>query len=115
MDTSATATAATPRAPEAESAAVYLERIAASDRAQPPLAAVIAVAPEALRDEVAAKRQGAALAGLSVLIKDNVETRDMPTTAGSLALADNRTGRDAPLVSRLRTAGAVILGKTNLS
>jgi amidase len=115
MDISATATAATPRAPQAESAAVYLERIAASDRAQPPLAAVIAVAPEAMRDEVDVKRKGVALAGLSVLIKDNVETRDMPTTAGSLALADNRTGRDAPLVSRLRTAGAIILGKTNLS
>lgn len=50
-----------------------------------------------------------------VLLKDNIETRDMPTTAGSLALIDNAPGRDAPLVSRLRAAGAVILGKTNLS
>jgi amidase len=50
------------------------------------------------------------------LVKDNIETADpMSTTAGSLALADNVTHRDAPLVARLRAAGAVILGKTNLS
>jgi amidase len=53
--------------------------------------------------------------GLPILLKDNIETRDMPTTAGSLALANNAPGRDAPLVARLRDAGAVILGKTNLS
>ncbi|MFC7378336.1 amidase [Brevundimonas sp. GCM10030266] len=50
-----------------------------------------------------------------ILLKDNIETADMPTTAGSLALADNAPGRDAPLVTRLREAGAIILGKTNLS
>jgi len=55
------------------------------------------------------------LRGMPVLIKDNIETRDMPTTAGSLALANNAPGRDAPLVVRLRQAGAVILGKANLS
>ena len=55
------------------------------------------------------------LAGMPVLLKDNIETRDMPTTAGSLALASNAPGRDAPLVTRLREAGALILGKTNLS
>jgi len=53
--------------------------------------------------------------GMPILLKDNIETRDMPTTAGSLALAGNAPGRDAPLVARLRGAGAVILGKTNLS
>ena len=53
--------------------------------------------------------------GLPVLLKDNIETRDMPTTAGSLALIANAPGRDAPLVARLREAGAIILGKTNLS
>lgn len=53
--------------------------------------------------------------GLPILLKDNIETADMPTTAGSLALADNAPGRDAPLVVRLREAGFVILGKTNLS
>lgn len=55
------------------------------------------------------------LAGMPVLLKDNIETRDLPTTAGSLALADNRTGRDAPLVAQLRESGAIVLGKTNLS
>ena len=55
------------------------------------------------------------LRGLPILLKDNIETADMPTTAGSLALIDNAPGRDAPLVTRLREAGAVILGKTNLS
>jgi amidase len=55
------------------------------------------------------------IAGMPILIKDNIETRDMPTTAGSLALANNATGRDAPVVARLREAGAVILGKANLS
>jgi len=59
--------------------------------------------------------EGAPLRGLPVLLKDNIETAYMPTTAGSLALVDNAPGRDAPLVIRLREAGAVILGKTNLS
>jgi amidase len=53
--------------------------------------------------------------GFPVLLKDNIETRDMPTTAGSLALASNAPGRDAPIVTRLREAGYQILGKTNLS
>lgn len=47
--------------------------------------------------------------------KDNIETRELPTTAGSLALIENDTGRDAPIVARLRDQGAIILGKTNLS
>ena len=65
-----------------------------------------------------AQGQGRAgpLHGIPILVKDNIETADaMPTTAGSLALAGNVTHRDAPLVARLRAAGAVILGKTNLS
>ncbi|MBU1346286.1 MAG: amidase [Alphaproteobacteria bacterium] len=60
-------------------------------------------------------RGGGILAGVPILLKDNIETRDMPTTAGSLALAGNASGRDAPLVARLRAAGAAIIGKTNLS
>jgi len=58
---------------------------------------------------------GDGIRGMPVLIKDNIETFDMPTTAGSMALIDNAPGRDAPLVARLRAEGAVILGKTNLS
>ena len=55
------------------------------------------------------------LHGFPILLKDNIETLDMPTTAGSLALKDNQTGRDAELVRRLREAGLVIAGKANLS
>src|SRR5207253_10122357 len=62
------------------------------------------------------RRARGPLFGMPILIKDNIETLGpLPTTAGSLAFADNVTGRDAPLVARLRAAGAVILGKTNLS
>jgi amidase len=100
----------------------YLKRIAAMDRRGPALRAVIAVNPDALAQALAldaerrAGRVRGPLHGVPVLIKDNIETADpMPTTAGSLALKDNLTRRDAPLVARLRAAGAVILGKTNLS
>lgn len=84
----------------------------------PRLGAVIALDPTALdqarRIDAAGKR--GELAGRPVLIKDNIETvGPLPTTAGSLALANNVTNRDAPIVARLRAAGAVILGKTNLS
>ncbi|HZV85284.1 MAG TPA: amidase family protein, partial [Brevundimonas sp.] len=58
---------------------------------------------------------GSGLVGTPVLLKDNIETADLPTTAGSLALSRNAPGRDAPLVTRLRDAGAVIVGKANLS
>ena len=55
------------------------------------------------------------VSGMPILLKDNIETADMPTTAGSMALIDNAPGRDAPLVARLRDAGAIVVGKTNLS
>ncbi len=97
----------------------YEARIA---RLNPDLHAVIAVNPDALKAAAAAdaaRRSGAPqgpLAGVPILIKDNIESADpMATTAGSLALKDNVTGRDAPLTARLRAAGAIILGKTNLS
>ena len=100
----------------------YLDRIASVDDAGPKLNAVIAVNPNALANAQAldALKAGGVnrgpLHGIPILIKDNIETADpMPTTAGSLALQDNITNRDSPLVARLRTAGAVILGKTNLS
>ena len=79
-----------------------------------PFNAVIAVNPVLLGDQPLPS-PGGLLGGLPVLLKDNIETADMPTTAGSLALVDNAPGRDAPLVTRLREAGAVILGKANLS
>lgn len=99
----------------------YLARIAAIDDAGPRLAAVIEVDPEAeaqarRRDEErAAGRVRGPLHGIPVLIKDNVEVVGMVTSAGSLALAQHRPREDAVLVARLREAGAVILGKTNLS
>lgn len=99
----------------------YLERIAAlNDGEAIALRAVIAVNPAAVDDaraldQARAGGQVLALHGLPILIKDNIETRELPTTAGSLALAANAPGRDAPLVARLREGGAIILGKANLS
>jgi amidase len=92
-----------------------LERIAHVD---PQLHSVIAIDPTAIDQarRVDASSLRGPLAGEPVLIKDNIETAgSLPTTAGSLALAGNVTNRDAPLVARLRAAGAIILGKTNLS
>ena len=93
-----------------------LERIEALN---PRLNAVIAVDPTAIEQARALDRATDArgpLFGMPILIKDNIETAGpLPTTAGSLALADNVTDRDAPLVARLRAAGAVIVGKANLS
>ena len=110
------------RATSVDLVRAYLARIAAMDRKGPTLRAVIALNPDALaqaRALDAERRAGhlrGPLHGVPILVKDNVETADaMPTTAGSLALAGNLTHRDAPVVARLRAAGAVILGKTNLS
>ena len=75
--------------------------------------AVIALSPDITAQVRAAKNLP--LGGRTVLVKDNIETRELPTTAGSLALAGNMTGRDAPLIANLRAAGGVVLGKTNLS
>ncbi|MBA2356786.1 MAG: amidase [Acidobacteria bacterium] len=100
----------------------YLRRIDAVDRQGPTLNSVIEVNPEALEIAEAMdaeQRRGAPrgpLHGIPVLIKDNIDTADrMKTTAGSLAMVDARPLRDAFIVTRLRAAGAVILGKTNLS
>ncbi|MBY0395194.1 MAG: amidase, partial [Thermoleophilia bacterium] len=100
----------------------YLERIERIDRSGPKLNSVLALNPQAVADarrldaERKAGRVRGPLHGVSVLIKDNIEMAGpLPTTAGSLALSANVTGRDAALVKRLTDAGAVILGKTNLS
>lgn len=100
----------------------YIDRINAVDRAGPRLQAVLALNPNALDQARALDTRRAAgealgpLHGLPLLLKDNIETKDtLATTAGALALKYNITGRDAPLAAGLREAGAVILGKTNLS
>ena len=97
----------------------YLERIEAIDRRGPEIRSVLALNPDALKQARALdaeKDKRGPLHGIPILIKDNVESADrMPTTAGSLALAMNVTNRDAPIVANLRAAGAIILGKTNLS
>ncbi|MEU8872132.1 amidase [Streptomyces javensis] len=94
----------------------YLERI---ERIDPLLHAVIEVNPDALREARrldAGQHPRGPLHGMPVLLKDLVETADrMHTTAGSLALEGLRPARDATVAARLRAAGAVILGKTNLS
>ena len=100
----------------------YLDRIAALDRRGPDLRAVLEVNPQALDIAAALDRERSSrgargpLHGVPVLIKDNIETADrMMTTAGSLALEGWFAPADASLVARLRGAGAIILGKTNLS
>jgi len=100
----------------------YLERIQRIDRDGPGLRAVIELNPQAREIaralDLERRVQGprSAMHGVAVLIKDNIATRDrMQTTAGSLALLDSEPAHDAFVVQRLRRAGAVILGKTNLS
>ncbi|MEZ0469510.1 amidase [Luteimonas salinilitoris] len=99
----------------------YLDRIAAIDDAGPTLRAVIETNPRALAEAAArdaergAGRVRGPLHGIPILLKDNIDATPMVNSAGSLALADHRPGSDAFLVRRLRAAGAVILGKTNLS
>jgi len=101
--------------PEAPNQTLSLELMRARmAQWEPSLNAVITLNP-ALDQTSPVVAQPGPLAGLPVLLKDNIETLDMPTTAGSLALANNFTGRDAELTRRLRAAGLVIAGKTNLS
>jgi amidase len=100
----------------------YLARIDSMNRKGPAVNAVIEINPEALAiagaldSERRSKGARGPLHGVPLLIKDNIDTADrMSTTAGSLALAGSIASRDAFVVQRLRAAGAVILGKTNLS
>src|SRR5687768_13798104 len=110
------------RVSSADLVKAYLRRIERTDRKGPAVNSVIEVNPDAMaiaremdRERKAGKVRGP-MHGIPVLLKDNIDTADkMLTTAGSLALMNCRPKRDAFLVRRLREAGAVILGKTNLS
>ncbi len=100
----------------------YLARLRAIDKRGPALNAIIELNPDALAIAAALDKERRAkgprgpLHGIPVLIKDNIDTHDrMQTTAGSLALAGSIAPLDAGLVEKLRAAGAVLLGKTNLS
>lgn len=99
----------------------YLDRIAKIDDAGPQLNSVIEINPSALSEaetldaERKAGKVRGPLHGIPVLLKDNIDVKGMINSAGSLALVANRPAEDAFVVTRLRSAGAVILGKTNLS
>ncbi|RSK48824.1 amidase [Hymenobacter rigui] len=101
---------------------LYLQRIEQIDKAGPKLHAVLETNPDALKlaDQLDEERKNGKLRGplhgIPVLIKDNIDTADQQqTTAGSLALAGHKASQDAFIVQKLRAAGAIILGKTNLS
>lgn len=103
-------------------AELYTERIAEIDKEGPYINAVIELNPDALEiastldDERRAGKLRGPLHGIPILIKDNIDTMDrMQTTAGSLALEGHIAAKDAFIVKQLRKAGALILGKTNLS
>jgi amidase len=105
-----------------ELAEKYIERIEQFDRKGPALKSVIELNPDALSLAAALDRERKAgrvrgpLHGVPILLKDNIDTADrMQTTAGSLALVGAPAPRDAFIAARLREAGAVLLGKTNLS
>lgn len=101
--------------------AAYIDRIQKMNRNGPSIQAMISLNPNALAQAKtldAMRKSGdtmGPLHGVVVIAKDNIETSELPTTAGSLALINNDTGRDAPIIQKLKDAGAIILGKTNLS
>lgn len=98
----------------------YLARIEAFDRRGPRLGAMLYINPRAIDEAAALDQERAAgrirgpLHGIPIVLKDNFDTHDMPTTSGVLALADFVPEEDGLLVRRLRKAGAVFIGKTNL-
>ena len=101
---------------------MYLERIESIDKKGISLNSVIEINPDAiaiakeLDDELKAGKNRGALHGIPILIKDNIDTGDkMQTTAGSLALLGNIASTDAFVIKKIREAGAVLIGKTNLS
>lgn len=101
---------------------LYLERISRLDKTGPALNSIIELNPDAISiarkmdlERKSGKLRGK-LHGIPILIKDNIDTADkMMTTAGSLALVGNKADQDAFIVQKLRSAGAIIIGKTNLS
>ena len=100
---------------------LYLARIAAYDDEGPRLNALLTVNPRALETareldrERRARGPRSPLHGIPVILKDNVDTRDMPTTAGSILLKGSIPPDDAFITRKLREAGAIILGKANMS
>lgn len=101
---------------------MYLDRIEAIDKNGAQLNSIIEINPDAIAIAVAMDKEMKAgksrgpLHGIPVLIKDNIDTADkMQTTAGSLAMVGNIASKDAFVVTKLREAGAIIIGKTNLS
>jgi Asp-tRNA(Asn)/Glu-tRNA(Gln) amidotransferase A subunit family amidase len=108
------------RATSAQLVDAYLARIAAYDHAGPELNAMIRLNPKARADAAALDAERKAgkvrgpLHGIPIVLKDNYATRDLPTSAGSIALAGLQTPDDAFQVKKLREAGAVILGKSNM-
>jgi amidase len=99
----------------------YLERIETLNSRGPSLNAIRVLNPRAEEEarkadgERARGRAHGPMYGIPVLVKDNIDVKGLPTTAGALALQDSRPSRDAFLVGRLRAAGAIILGKANLT
>ena len=108
------------RCTASDATSTHLGRIRALDRDGPNLAAVIETNARAMdiaaELDAPARPRAGPLHGVPVLVKANVDTADaMATSAGALALAGHRARQDAPVVTRLRAAGAVLIGKTNLS
>lgn len=100
---------------------MYLNRINAYDKNGPKINSILTLNPDALKmaaemDEKHGKGATGPLFGIPVLLKDNIETKDhMPTTAGAIALKDNYASEDSWVAKKLREAGAIILGKANMS
>jgi len=100
---------------------MYLDRIEAYDKKGPEIRAMISINPNAMKDAKALDKERSQtgprsiLHGIPIIIKDNYDTVDMPTTAGSVLLKDSRPKDDAFTVKQLRDAGAIILGKANMS
>lgn len=101
---------------------VYLDRISEIDKNGPRLNSIIQINPDAMAiaeemdKQIAAGKTSGALFGVPVIIKDNIDTHDkMPTTAGATALRNSFPARDSFVAKKLREAGAIIIGKSNLS